>query len=661
VARKTLPPQPHGSMLPQPLSLSTKLSIVLIPIVSFLQFLRLMISSTIQRQRPLAVTFVLSLTALVIIAAVGCKDDTQTLRSIQASRQLKQQAETKINHLGEAFGLVSNLVELQPESAARQITYHLNSWKQSQAGGAKIDVPTDLLKTVSQILPIETLSGAATRETFDEADVDFLKLRYLYRQVAETARSSNVTDPLFESWITANRGTLGSENADQLSVALRLFDWTVRNIALQPLELPEVATSARLPQGMALNGPGYRQTPLQTLFRGTGDALQRSATFIGLCRQAELPACLLATAPSADSADQPRPWVVGVLIGNEVYLFDCGIGVPIVGPGQAGIATLAQARRDATVLRRMNVPGWFDYPFTKDDVQQCVALLMMTPESVSGRAFQLQQSLTGDLRLGVYDNPKETADAFVSVSGIATAKIWDIPLLANIYQSAVNRIAEQDPMVMFLITAPWAVLESDFDQARRLALGRWRHLQGDFAGDENEQVEGAKKLYLSQRQPEFEIADLRIDVELQKRYGIRRELGVPADVYDRQIQQVQMFIRQGKVIAIYWLGLIQYDTNRMDLAKNWFGQRVLEDGIESDWEDAARYNLARTLEMLGEADRATALYKTEGMPEEHGNRIRARLVNREVEPAETSEPTTESVSADKPTSTPTPPTDEPAP
>jgi len=593
-------------------------------------------SSASRRHAAVASLASFALTALFLVTtAGGCKDDTQTLRSIQASRQLRQQSEAKVDHLGEAFSLVSNLIELQPESAARQIIYHLNSWKLSQPAAAQLDVPTDLLKSISQIVPIEASTTTVTRQTFDEADVELLKLRYLYRQVAEFARSGAITDPLFDTWIKENRGTLGEENADQLAVAVRLFDWMVRNIALQPLDLNQPVPNVTLPLGMKFSGAGYRQTPLQTLFRGTGDALQRCGTFMGLCRQADLPACLLATAPSADSSDEPRPWAVGVLIGQEVYLFDCALGIPIVGPGQAGIATLAQARRDATVLRRMNVPGWFDYPLQKDDIQQCVALLMMSPESLSGRARQLQEALTGDLRLGVYDDPQATVDAFVANAGIATAKIWETPILAQSYQVAVNRFAEQDPMVMFLTTAPWAILDAEFDQAKRLALGRWRHLQGDLDGNDVEGIEGAKKLYLSQRQPEFEIADLRIDVELQKNYGIRRDLGVPADVYDRQIQQVQAFMRQGKVTATYWLGLIQYDTNRFDLAKNWFQQRVLEDGLESDWENAARYNLARTFESLGEIDKATELYKFEGLPQEHGNRIRARLINRETESAET--------------------------
>lgn len=602
-----------------------------------------MVFSAFRSQRAAAAIASTAVAFLVALAVGGCNDDTQTLRSIQAKRQLRQQSEAKVDHLGEAFSLVSNLIELQPESAARQIIYHLNSWKlsQSAADAAAADISTDLLKSVSEIMPLEAATAAANRGTFDEADVEFLKLRYLYRQVADTARSGPVTDPLFDDWITQNRDALGDDNAAQLAVAMRLFDWTVRNIALQPLESNQPGPTPPLPLGMKFNGGGYRQTPLQTLFRGTGDALQRCGTFMGLCRQADLPACLLALAPAADGATantQPRPWAVGVLIGKEVYLFDCALGIPVVGPSQAGIATLAQARRDATVLRRMNVPGWFDYPFQKDDVQQCVALLMMSPESISGRARLLQDALTGDLRLGVYDDPQATVDAFVAVPGIATAKIWDIPLLAQTYQVAVNRIAQQDPMVMFLITAPFAIIEAEYDQAKRLALGRWRHLQGDLEGNEVEGVQGAKKLYLSQRQPEFEIADLRIDVELQKSYGIRRELGMPTDVYDRQIQQIQAFMRQGKATATYWLGLIQYDTNRMDLAKNWFRQRVLDDGLQSDWEDAATYNLARTLETMGEWAQATELHKTEGLLQEHGNRIRARMISREPEPAESAEP-----------------------
>ena len=590
------------------------------------------------RRFPSAI--LLAFMGLASLLAAGCSNDLETARKIQAGRQARQQADTNIDHLGEAFSLVSRLVELNRESAARQITYHLNAWQEAartadSAAQPQPAVPDELLKSLSEVLPVAAAQEAITRPTFAQADVDHLHYRYLLRQVSEWVRTNGPTDPLWDNWLQQNRESLGAENSEQLSDAIQLFDWTIRNIALEPLDLGDaLPAQPRLPQGMTFMGPGYRQTPLQTLFRGTGDALQRSGTFIGLCRQAQLPACLLATAPSlqgggesaADSA--PRPWLVGVLIGGEVYLFDCGLGVPVVGPNQTGIATLNQTRRDATILRRMNVPGWFDYPVQRDDVQQLVALLMLQPEGMSVRAQRLQQSLTGGLRMVVYDDPVELAAQFAAVSGIARCEIWNVPLLARVYQTAIAQASDQDPMLSFYVNAPWTILEADMEQAKRLALGRWRHLQGEFESDEDEDLQGAKKLYLSQRQPEFEIAELRTDVELQMQYGIRRELGVSSEIYDRQIQQVQTIMRQGKVTATYWLSLIQYDSDRLDLAKTWFEERILGDGIESRWEIAARYNLARTLERQGDLERAAELYRTAGDPQEHGNRIRARLIQR---------------------------------
>jgi hypothetical protein len=616
------------------------------------------------RSRRTEIIVAMSILSLAAFFVVGCNDDTKTIRSIQAGRQLRQQSETKVDHLTEAFSLVSRLIELQAESAARQIVYHLNAWQQSAGEtAADSEVPTDLLKTISDVIPLKQSTETVSRQTFAESDVDLLKLRYLLRQVVRSVRDGEVTDPLWAKWIDQNRQSLGDENADQLALATQLFDWTVRNVSLEPMTYNGSLPTPNLPLGLSFAGPGYRQTPLQTLFRGTGDALQRSGTFIGLCRQADLPACMLGIAPSANtsaggSSSVARPWLVGVLIGGKVYLFDCGLGVPIVGPGQQGVATLDQARRDASVLRRMNVPGWFDYPFQKDDVQQCVAMLMVEPESISFRARRLQNSLTGDARMGVYDDPKALADSFVAVTGIASAQIWDIPLLSRIYAAAISQAASQDPMLAFYVFAPWTILDGEFEQAKRLALGRWRHLQGTLDSNEDEAIEGAKMLYLSQRQPEFEIAELRGDVELQKRYGIRRELGVEPEVYDRQVQQFQAILRQGKVLASYWLSLVQYDSGRYDLARNWFQDRILGDGLESDWDVAARYNLARSLEILGETEKAAALYRTEGDTQAHGNRIRARLITRETTDAAAT-PVTETPVTETPV-TETPVTETPA-
>ena len=89
-------------------------------------------------------------------------------------------------------------------------------------------------------------------------------------------------------------------------------------------------------------------------------------------------------------------------------------------------------------------------------------------------------------------------------------------------------------------------------------------------------------------------------------------------------------MRLGKRTATYWISLIQYDDGRYDTAKNWYTKRVLVEEQLSFWEPHARYNLARTYERLGDSDRSIELYKTDGDPQEHGYRIRARLLAKSV-------------------------------
>ncbi len=115
----------------------------------------------------------------------------------------------------------------------------------------------------------------------------------------------------------------------------------------------------------------------------------------------------------------------------------------------------------------------------------------------------------------LFEDIEATAAELEKVNGVATVRIWDVPLKSRIYDAAMATIVENDPMVAFYTMSQWAILDAQFDQAKKLALGRWRHLKGEFDSNEDEGKEGAKTLYLSQRQPEFEIADLRIDVELQ--------------------------------------------------------------------------------------------------------------------------------------------------
>jgi len=560
---------------------------------------------------------------IVSVSLSGCGGDIDTVREIQAQRQVRLQAESQQDHLGEAFNLLNRLVELNPEKARRQISYHLNRWSETRT---LPDVElSPLLRTVSTVLPAEVAEDRIGGLRFQAADINHLRDAYVSRRIVEWADHPRSDDPLLRSWMEAEQNALPEAEALKLQTAARLFDWTLRNVAHEPLEPTDAAPPPfEMPMGMTFRGAGYRQTDFNTMWRGRGDWLQRAGVFTLLCRQASIPAFVLAI-PSQETGEL-KPWCVGTMVGQQVYLFDFELGTFIPGPGQEGIATLQEARSDESVLRRLTVQGFFDYPLQMSDVQQVVALLNVVPEAISPRMQLLQSGLVGQRRMEVYVDVDALAKRIDDVSGIAGVRLWDIPILAEVYEQELKKATERDPLLLFWYMNRYAVLDAT---EGTLGVGRWRHLHGQFDTDEEENIEGARTLYLAQRAPEFEIEDLRIDVDLQKAYAVRRQLGTDAEEYDLQIQQTQRMMRLAKRTATYWISLIQYDDQRYDTAESWFRKRVLTDDQQSFWEPAARYNLARSVERLGEIERAIELYKTDGDPQEHGNRIRARLLSQQ--------------------------------
>lgn len=573
---------------------------------------------------PLVVAGLLVLGSMLLLT--GCSGDSDAVREIQAQQQARMQAESRQDHLGEAFDLLSRLVELNPERAEREISYHLNRWADSKSI-SDASAP-EIIRTVNDVLPVELAEERISRKRFKPEDLSHIRDSYLASRILEWVDHERSDDPALADWLAKMETELGEEDYRKLRTATRLFDWTVRNIAFEPKTPTDPAPPGpSLPLGMKFRGPGYRQTDYKTMWYGIGDSLQRSGVFTLLCRQASIPAFMLAV-PSPDTGEL-EPWCVGVKIGQEVYLFEFELGTYIPGPGQIGIATLQQARSDAVVLRRMNVPGFFDYWRSKGDIQQCTALLNLVPEAISPRMQLLESGLTGNRRMTLFVDVETLQEEIDEVAGIAGVRMWSIPLLAERYEEEMVAAQERDPLLLIWYITRYSMLNSEKSQ---LALGRWRHLHGQWVDDEEEDADGARTLYLAQRAPEFEIEDLTIDVDLQRAYNVRRDLGTSPEEYDMQIRQTQAMMRLGKRTATYWISLIQYDDQRYDTANNWFTKRVLTDNQLSFWEPSARYNLARSVEQMGDIERAIELYKTDGDPQEHGNRIRARLIGRDKTP-----------------------------
>ena len=567
---------------------------------------------------------------LLMMLIGGCTDDRDAVRAIQKRRQKRLQSRSIQDHIGETYQLIEDLVELNPREARKQISHHLNEWSKERSAKQNTrnwDTP-ELLKTIDDLLTPKDIRNRIQLSRFTTNDTDHLRDSYLSKKVVEWVDHSRFDDPLLASWFKKLESDVGDAHADQLRTASRLFDWCVRNISYEPQEAPLPVRGVRFPaeSQVTFMKAGYRQTSHQTLFRGSGDSLQLSQVFTLLCRQAQVDAFTLAIADS-DSGER-TPWAIGVLVDDRIYLFEPELGVPIPGPEQEGIATLAEARKDASVMRRLNVAGFFDYPLSKKDIQQSIALLHVVPEAMSGRMRRLQGALTGDHRMITFVEVDALAKTIDDVRGIADVRLSRIPLLAERYAFELARASDTAPQLQFWHLSTWAILESNIQSSKQLALGRWRHLQGEFSNREEERFQGARRLYLTQRSPEFEIAKLQTDVELQKAYGIRRELGMDPRIYNQLVIKAQEMMRSGKRTATYWIGLLQYDDGRYETAQSWLTQRVIDDSQDSRWDSAAVYNAARTAEKLGNDERAIELYKSEKNSRPHGSRIRARLLTK---------------------------------
>jgi len=579
------------------------------------------------------VTGVLLMSSLLVGSLIfsGCGKNEDIIGQIEADRQARLQSQTKQDHLGQVHRMLTRLIELNPDEASRQITYHLNRWLEQNPLPKFDQSPSgqpSILKTVNKFVEPDELDKALFGQRFVRSDVDHLRDAYLFRTLAGWIDRPSSDDPLLADWLASQTETLGESDATRLRTATRLFDWTVRNIALEPAFAPTDGriSAPSFPLGMEFQGPGYRQTDFQTVWRGIGDGLQRAGVFTQLCNQAGIVSAVLSL--QAAETGELRPWAVGVLIGKDFYLFEPNLGIFIPGPDQVGIATLAQARSDASVMRRLNIPGFFDYPLSKLDVQQNTAMLNTVPVALSPRMKLLQSRLTGERRMNLFTDVDSVAKQLDASVGIAGVRLWPVPILAGIYQEALAKAAERDPMLSVWYASSWAILEGESKSSKEFSRARWRHLHGQFDNNEAEDLKGARPLYLAQRAPEFEIEDLRIDVDLQKQYGVRRQLGVAPEVYDAQLQFAQQMMQFGKRTATYWVSLIQYDDARYDNAVTWLRKRVLDESQVSQWVPSAQYNLGRSLEQLGNDDEAIELYKTSGNLQEHGNRIRARLLSR---------------------------------
>ena len=514
---------------------------------------------------------------------------------------------------------------------------------------------------------------------FPKPDLDYLQQCLWLNDVAQRVTQEKAP-PQLAAWLDEMDRAGQIDAARQLRQAERLFDWTVRNIQLDPLlpqpKGPELkveegkAIDQRPPYERGIAGPGYQQLPKYTLQFAQGDAWERGRIFIQLCRQAGIPAVMLGIVHENELGG-PQAWAAAVLVNEEFYLFDPQLGFAIPGPERKGISTLTQFVADESVRTALQPPGGEAYPITAELLKNIAVLIETQPESLSRRMKLLEGPLnnarsqsrteakpTGttaaaQLPIILSVQPSDAEKKFRRVKHISSVGLWRVPYEAILYAIALPEAMQRDPALeekwafrqhihttehMIYLGASQTVDRSLVEgqqqrqrQPRNVTLNQGRDytLRGRF--EDLDALPGARSVYLSFRPSEQEI-DLYESSPNFIREGLTEEqikmLGETAEQRAKQMARMGQLIRRSKNSATYWLGLTYFETGDYDNAIQWLEPIANGKAGESEWQGGARYLTARGYEALGKTEPAAAWYRADTSPQATGNKLRAEWLGK---------------------------------
>lgn len=371
--------------------------------------------------------WILATCFLAACALPGCDDGPVAIRTERTNVQDVVNADQ--DDLNQGLDQLFRMYEPDPFATEKLGLYHLNQWllreaKQGhdwQADPLLTKIPAGLAKIQS----VEELP----RVRFTDSDFQFLQGRILQRDLTRWVTKRPVEEPL-ASWF--KQQSLPEDQLAQLTTAFQLFDWVIRNIQIDPL--PAMSTPGERWENFAQrgdDGPGYRRYSYETMLVGHGDAYERLNLFVQLCRQAAIEAVVI----GVNNNKEPfQPWAAGVLIGDQIYLFDLEIGLPLPAEHEAGIVTLNAITKDPQLLRQLDLDEKRPYRIKNADLESLEAQLVAMPEELSLRMALLQPTLKAEQHVRVKYEPSQIVARLKKHSQLSPiVKLWETPFLTSLY------------------------------------------------------------------------------------------------------------------------------------------------------------------------------------------------------------------------------------
>ncbi len=243
------------------------------------------------------------------------------------------------------------------------------------------------------------------------------------------------------------------------------------------------------------------------------------------------------------------------MIDDRAYLFDARLGLEIPGPGGQGVATLADAIADPSILERMNIPGQAPYFTSRASLLASPTKIGVLIDSWSGYSMPkmklLERELSGPNRTILYRNPAEQRDHFTRVLAPhhGAVSFWRLP------QEVEARLFN-DPRFVQSIQYSLLLFRSEFP----LLYARIKQLRGEL----DEAVQDYVRFRFAENLPQVN----------------NKKMMIP-----KQIQEAL------NVYATYYLGLAHLERKNLDQAELMF--RMTLDMLPEPSPNQPSYNMFR--------------------------------------------------------------------
>jgi tetratricopeptide (TPR) repeat protein len=526
--------------------------------------------------------------------------------------------EARRDHLALAMDFIDNFQEYRENEIVPRVLHHLQRW----ADGCQ---PADdwfadpLYGRLPRHLQVVRGPGALSRLRFSTTDVAMLREAIWMRDLARQLSTRLPSEPDWQDWLSELESRLPPTELQDLATVLNIFDWVVRNIQAEPIEWASGQT------GDAADGPRGVAGRLawEALLLGRGDANVRAWIMILMARQARIPVVAL----GVDDDGQIRPWVTAALVGQDLYLFDTALGLPVPGPKNRGVATLAQVIDNPQLLLQLSAGAEQAEQPSPDDLNRIVALVEATPPYLSQRMHLVERSLPREQDLVLTCAPTALKQRLTECRGVSRVELWTVPYeivqARQALRTNVEALRELDvEMRPLLSTTP-------------LARGRRQHFRGVYP--DNPPAKGAKSYYMDCRISERNLARLDQSPQLRQWMG----MGKDESIDPAALQALVETLRQAKQSAGYWLGILAFEQEKYQVAADYFQKRTLDAFPNGTWQQGATYNLARAYERQGQLgkdiralEKARDLYRAQDdSPQALGNRIRAARITALIDQA----------------------------